>query len=100
MAMAGLWETWRNPEGEVIESCSICTTEANLMMSRLHIRMPVILPHAMIAPWLGPELKDPAKVQPILAQYPAGDMQDWEVSTDVGNVRNQGDYLAAPLKSP
>lgn len=99
MAMAGLWETWTNPEGEKVESCTICTLSANSMMAKLHDRMPVILPHAMIEPWLDPAIKDAAQLQPILDHYPAEDMQDWEVSKDVGNVRNQGEYLVEPLKT-
>lgn len=97
MPMAGLWEQWTNPEGEKVESCTICTVGANTMMARLHDRMPVILPHAMISPWLDPEIKDVDALQPILDQYPPDDMQDWEVSKDVGNVRNQGEYLIEPV---
>lgn len=100
MALAGLWESWTSPEGEKVESCTICTLGANAMMARLHDRMPVILPHAMVATWLDPAIKDVDKLQPILDQYPAGEMQDWEVSKDVGNVRNQGAYLIEPLSAP
>jgi putative SOS response-associated peptidase YedK len=97
MALAGLWERWTNPDGETIQSCTICTTSANSLMARMHDRMPVILPQAMIAPWLDPDLKDAEKVKPILSQFPSDDLQEWSVSKDVGNVRNQGDYLIDPI---
>ena len=97
MAMAGLWETWKPPDGEPIQSCTICTTDANPFMLKLHDRMPVILPNATIAPWLDPAIKDPVALKPILAQLPPDQLQEWPVSKDVGNVRNQGEYLAEPL---
>jgi len=41
---AGLWEAWTDKtSGEVIESCTIITTEANELMKPLHHRMPVII---------------------------------------------------------
>ncbi len=97
MAMAGLWETWRSPDGEPLQSCTICTTAANSLMIPFHDRMPVILPHAMIEPWLDPAVTDTAKLKPILGQFAADEMQAWPVSRDVGNVRNQGAYLADPI---
>ena len=39
---AGLWESWKGPEG-VVESFTIITTEANDFMRPYHDRMPVIL---------------------------------------------------------
>ena len=42
-AFAGLWESWTAPDGEVIESCTIITTEANAAVEQVHSRMPVIL---------------------------------------------------------
>jgi putative SOS response-associated peptidase YedK len=53
MAFAGLWERWRSPEGEDLESCSIIVTDANDLMRPIHDRMPVVL-----APRIGtPSLK-------------------------------------------
>jgi putative SOS response-associated peptidase YedK len=43
MAMAGLWETWRSPEGERIRSFTIATTTPNELCAKLHNRMPVVL---------------------------------------------------------
>jgi putative SOS response-associated peptidase YedK len=97
MAMAGLWETWHSPDGEFLQSCTICTTAANSLMVQFHDRMPVILPAAMLGPWLDPTVKDVAKLKPILAQLPVDQMQEWSVTRDVGNVRSQGDYLIEPI---
>ena len=43
MVFAGLWDHWKNPEGEIIESCTILTTSTNELIKPLHARMPVIL---------------------------------------------------------
>lgn len=32
MLLAGIWESWRSPAGEVVESCSILTTAANRLV--------------------------------------------------------------------
>jgi putative SOS response-associated peptidase YedK len=96
MAFAGLWEFWKSPDGPV-ESCTICTTEANEMMSALHDRMPVILPRPIVDQWLDPGISDADELKPMLAQFPADQMQAWPVGKAVGNVRNQGPQLMEPV---
>ncbi len=39
-AFAGLWDAWKEPDGGWLQSFSIVTTEANELMSSVHIRMP------------------------------------------------------------
>ena len=56
MALAGLWDRWVNPgnPGEVLESCTIITTESNDLVAQLHNRMPAILEQADIDAWFSP----------------------------------------------
>jgi putative SOS response-associated peptidase YedK len=42
-AFAGIWDRWKNPERELVETCSIITTSANALLSDIHDRMPGIL---------------------------------------------------------
>src|SRR5437016_8151445 len=42
-AFAGLWEHWEDHDGQVIESCTLLTTEPNELLAQVHNRMPVIL---------------------------------------------------------
>ncbi len=53
--MAGLWDEWRNPEGRLLRTFTIITTEANAFMKPIHHRMPVILPHGEEGRWLDPK---------------------------------------------
>ena len=53
-AFAGLWETWKNPEGLLVETCSIITTTPNSLLQDVHDRTPVILPDDVHDLWLDP----------------------------------------------
>ena len=86
-AFAGLWEEWERG-GEVIESCSILTTEANELMRPLHERMPVIIRPADYDLWLDPQVQEGSKVQPLLKPYPETEMFAYPVDPWVNNVRH------------
>lgn len=43
VALAGLWENWRDPAGQDVRTFTILTTAANDFMRSFHDRMPVIL---------------------------------------------------------
>lgn len=81
---AGLWEVWRSPGGEPIESYSIITTEANELVRTLHTRMPVILVPEQYGEWL---TADAADVGALLRPYTADCMCAYPVSNIVNNAR-------------
>ena len=88
MALAGLWEHWQGPEGQVIESCTILVTEANEVVKPIHDRMPVILLPETYATWLDPKDDLPAHLTPLLRPLDAGLMTARPVSKRVNNPRN------------
>lgn len=49
---AGIWDSWTNPQGAVIETCSVITMPANAGLNSIHERMPVILKPAVYQTWL------------------------------------------------
>ncbi|HEX5772773.1 MAG TPA: SOS response-associated peptidase [Geomobilimonas sp.] len=90
MAFAGIWDTWRSPEGENMETCAILTTQANAVVAKLHDRMPVILPCASFDDWLDPQLHDPAVLSKLLVPCPPETIATYPVSTLVNKVGNEG----------
>lgn len=92
-AFAGIWESWRAPDGDVVETCAIITTDANELVAPIHDRMPVIVAPASYDRWLDPAIADPGE---LLAPYPADLMMAYPVSTRVNNVRNEGPELIEP----
>ena len=54
LGLAGLYEEWIGKGGEVIESCTVLTTEANADLEEIHHRMPVILAPRDFDRWLDP----------------------------------------------
>jgi putative SOS response-associated peptidase YedK len=94
MGFAGLYERWLSPEGEPLDTCTILTTGANALLSRVHDRMPVIVDPAHYAVWLDPACPDPAA---LIRPYPAERMTLWPVSTRVNSVRNDDPSLIEPV---
>jgi putative SOS response-associated peptidase YedK len=97
MAMAGLWESWRSPDGERLRSFTIITTAPNELLAPLHDRMPVILGPENWPLWLGEVTADPDRLKGLLASYPANDMVIWPVGRGVGNVKNNDPSLIEPI---
>jgi putative SOS response-associated peptidase YedK len=97
LAFAGLWEGWRSPDGDVLRTFAIITTDANAQMSALHSRMPVILEKADWPLWLG-EADSGAEM--LLRPAAEGVLRIWPVDKRVGNVRNDGPELLEPEIPP
>jgi putative SOS response-associated peptidase YedK len=97
-AFAGLWEHWKEPEGEPVESCAIITTDANDLVKDIHNRMPVILKMKDYDLWLDPEQQDPDKLQKLLVPYSAKEMRAYPVSLLVNNPKNNDAKCLAPLQ--
>lgn len=98
---AGLFDEWKDPEGEILRSCTIITTKPNDLVADVHNRMPVILDRGAADIWLDPDVTDKEKLQKLLAPFPADNMLSYPVSAAVGNVKNTGSNLIdeVPLNS-
>lgn len=86
MAIAGLWEHWRTPSGEALETFTVLTTEANDRIRPLHERIPVILPAEIWGLWLN-AARTPTQLQPLMAPLPSGMLELHPVGKAVGNAR-------------
>jgi len=98
-AFAGLYDTWRGPEGEPLMTYTIITCEPNALIAEVHNRMPVILNRENEGRWLS---RDPPAWQDlpsILAPYPASAMAIVPVSDLVNNPAVDDERLVQPLGS-
>lgn len=87
MGLAGIWEHWKSPEGEDLETFSILTTSANSLIQPLHDRMPVILQPSDYDLWLSKNVHNPHELIHLYQPFPAGKMSLHEVSNQVNNPR-------------
>jgi len=97
LGLAGLYDTWRDPGGATVESCTILTTAANALVAPLHDRMPVIIRPDDYARWLGGSAEAAAA---LLAPLPADALRSHRVSARVNSVRNADAALIEPQAAP
>ncbi len=97
-AFAGIWERWKNPGGQILETCSILTTTPNAVTSALHDRMPVILGPDNYDLWLDPGMKDVAAASEILRPYSAHLMRRYAVSNRVNHAAHDDETCSMPIE--
>jgi putative SOS response-associated peptidase YedK len=93
---AGLWESWKSLDGNIVESCTIITTSPNELIREIHDRMPVILHAEQYETWLQnstPELT----LQELLMPYPADEMEAYRVSSEVNSPKNDSATCLVPV---
>ena len=95
---AGLWESWEDKEsGEVLESCSIVTTDANETLSPIHHRMPVILDSSDGRFWMTAGSGEEKALKALLKPAPDEPFEAFPVSRAVNKVANDGPELLDPV---
>jgi putative SOS response-associated peptidase YedK len=96
-AFAGLWSSWRNPEGSLVETFTILTTDANTEIRELHDRMPVVVARPDFGLWLDPKVDDAERLQALLKPAPEGDLEMVRVSKNVNSPAYVGADCIEPL---
>lgn len=96
-AFAGLWEHWQPQEGDVVESCTIITTEPNDLMVPIHNRMPVILSPASYDQWLDLTVQQAEPLKALLRACPSEELQAYPVSALVNSPRNNVPQCLEPV---
>ncbi|MBW4781635.1 SOS response-associated peptidase [Rhodococcus fascians] len=103
LAMAGLYELWRDPtkadddEDRWVWSATVLTSPAADALGHIHDRSPVVLPPELRASWLDPTLTDLGEVSELLAAIPEPRLEPYEVSTAVNSVKNNSPELLTPV---
>jgi len=94
LALAGLWERWRTPAGEKLETCVIVTTDANVQLKQIHDRMPLLIPRDAHALWLDPKtsVEDALK----LAEHPPA-LEARPVGFGVNDPKKDDETLIEPV---
>ena len=85
LGLAGIYESWKQPDGQLLWSAAILTQEARSDFSYIHDRMPVLVTPELQDLWLKSSTNP---LNDVLDVAPSIDIQTWEVSPAVGNVRN------------
>ncbi len=102
LAMAGLYEIWRDPERADDDpdrfrwTCTVITTDAEDDLGRIHDRMPLMVEPERRGAWLDPRTPR-EELLGLLVPAAPGNLEAYPVSTMVGNVRNNGPDLIEPL---
>ena len=94
LAMAGLYEFWKSPEGEWLTTCTVITTSAADAVGHIHDRMPMTVRPDRWDDWL-----DPNRTQDVLPllEAPGAELEAYAVSRLVSTVGNDGPELVEPL---
>lgn len=95
MAMAGLWERWKDPAtDDWLLSFTILTTPANDQVAGIHDRMPLALDQEDWERWLDPGLG--AEAVAALLKAPAAELEVTGVSSRVNKVSNDDPACLEP----
>ena len=95
LVAAGVYSHLSPTEG--IKSYAIITTSPNSLMEDIHDRMPAFLEPEEFDQWLDPNTPIEVLID-MLQPYPDDALQEFVVSKDVGNTRNNHAGLIEPVK--
>lgn len=96
LALAGLWESWKAPDGMIVRTVCLLTTEANELMAPVHERMPVIVGKEHWSAWLGDPVEN---VMVLLQPCASADLQAWAVDRRVSRSTEDDAVLIAPTEA-
>jgi putative SOS response-associated peptidase YedK len=103
LPIAGIWSSWVGPNGEIIETASIITQEAQGQLEAIHSRMPVFMPKDRWQQWLDPKENNVDRLKSMMVvERPDLLVQARPVSHAVNSVARNGKELTVetPLGEP
>ncbi len=96
-AVAGLWDRWKTPEGEVLETCAVVTTAAEGVIRTLHDRMPLVVANDAWNAWLEGSAEEAKSI--LSSKKPSADFTVVPVSSWVNDVRHDDPRCLEALAS-
>lgn len=97
-AFAGLWEGWKDSNGNWLKTCSILTTRPNAVTEAVHDRMPVILARSDYDLWLDPGMQNVACMSELFKPYDARFMRSFPVGSRINYVINDDEECSRQVK--
>jgi len=97
-AFAGLWDGWKDGNGNWLRTCTILTTTPNSVTSVVHDRMPVILDRDSYDVWLDPGMQNVAAISELLKPFDPSLMRCYPVSTRVNSTANDDEECSRPVE--
>jgi putative SOS response-associated peptidase YedK len=95
LALGGLYERWLAPDGQVLDTCTIVTTDANDLLRNVHDRMPLIIAPEDYARWLD---RSTSAVTDLIAPFPSDALRVYPISSRVNAVKNDDASLLQPVE--
>jgi putative SOS response-associated peptidase YedK len=105
LAMAGLYEIWRDKTRDdddpsrFLWTCTVLTTKAEDSVGHIHDRMPLLVEPDRYGAWLDPDRAEVEDLKRLLVPAAPGRLDAYPVTTQVNNVRNNGPELLDPLRT-
>lgn len=109
--MAGLWDTWKSKDGEIVESATVVTRGALGPIAALHDRMPLIVAPDAYDLWLASGKGDPLAaaleqaggpdaLPEIVHAVPPEELEAFPVGTLVNDPKNDAPACRDPWNGP
>jgi putative SOS response-associated peptidase YedK len=95
LLLGGLWESWKTPEGEILETCCVVTTGASAPITEVHDRMPVFIPRNRLDNWIS-ENTDTSTLKDLFLA-PAAGVSLTPVNPIVNNARIDNESCLNPF---
>ncbi len=98
--LAGIWEKWKSPEGEIIKSFTILTQKPSESIAHIHDRMPAIIRKDQERFWIDTNIST-SEALSILTPYEDEFLKAYTVSDRVGKVsENDADLILERTELP
>ena len=92
-AIAGLWDSWKSPEGTRLETCCVITTSSRGELAAVHDRMPLVLDREARGRWL---TASPDEARSLLDAPSPLPLVVLPVSSWVNDVRHEDEHCLDP----
>src|SRR5262249_38504794 len=98
-AFAGLWDGWKDADGQWLRTFTILTTTPNEIASAVHDRMPGILARESYDLWLDPRMQNGEAISELLKPYDSRMMKSYAVSSRINHGANDDEECSRLVES-